>query len=92
MATGQGITWHHIIVREKHSGDIPDTFHNVHRQVYYARYIDWLLTTPLLLLDLSLLAGLNGATIFTAVAADIVMILGGLFASFGHTKAQKWGW
>jgi len=92
MATGQGVTWHHTLVREKHKGDIPDTFHHVNRQVYYARYIDWLLTTPLLLLDLSLLAGLNGATIFTAVTADVVMVLGGLFASFGHTKLQKWGW
>lgn len=92
MATGTGITLHHTRVREHHDGKIPDTFRHVHREVYFARYIDWLLTTPLLLLDLSLLAGLNGATIFTAVTADIVMILSGLFAAFGWSKRQKWGW
>jgi len=92
MATGQGVSWHHSHIKETHKHGLPDTFKDVHRQVYYARYIDWLLTTPLLLLDLSLLAGLNGATIFTAVVADVVMILTGLFSAFARTKGAKWGW
>lgn len=92
MASGAGVSLHHTKVREPHHGKIPDTFHHVHREVYFARYIDWALTTPLLLIDLSLLAGLNGATIFTAVIADIIMILSGLFAAFGVNKTQKWGW
>jgi len=51
------------------------------------------LTTPLLLLDLSLLAGLNGAHILIAIIADIIMILTGLFAAFGSEGTpQKWGW
>jgi len=91
MATHSGITWHHSRIREHHD-HVPDTFRHVHRPIYYARYIDWALTTPLLILDLSLLSGLNGASIFTAITADIIMILTGLFAAFGHTRLQTWGW
>ena len=54
--------------------------------------IQWTLTTPLLLLDLALLAGLSGYSISVIVASDVIMILSGLFASFGHTGIQKWGW
>lgn len=92
MATGSGITLHHQRIHEPHKGKIPDTYHHVHREVYYARYIDWALTTPLLLLDLSFLAGLNGAAIFSAIAADLIMILGGLFAAFSYRSSTKWGW
>lgn len=61
--------------------------------VYYARYIDWSLTTPLLLLDLCLLAGLSGGHTIMAIVADIIMILTGLFAAYGsETTPQKWGW
>jgi len=92
MATGSGFSWHHTRIRESHDHGVPDTFRHVHRQVYWARYIDWLLTTPLLLVDLSLLAGLNGASIFSIVVADIVMVLGGLFAAFSWNHKAKWGW
>lgn len=50
------------------------------------------MTTPLLLLDLSLLAGLNGASILIAIVADVIMALTGLFAAFGKHEGQKWGW
>jgi bacteriorhodopsin len=59
--------------------------------VFYARYVDWLFTTPLLLLDLALLAGLNGADITNVIIADVIMILTGLFAAFGVTERAKWG-
>lgn len=37
------------------------------RDIYYARYIDWFFTTPLLLLDVILLAGLPlGVTLWSA--------------------------
>jgi len=92
MATGHGVSNNHIKIREQHD-NVPDTYHEVYRQVFWARYIDWSLTTPLLLLDLSLLAGLNGANILMAVIADIIMILTGLFAAFGSEGTpQKWGW
>ncbi|KAF2643273.1 family A G protein-coupled receptor-like protein [Massarina eburnea CBS 473.64] len=92
MATGHGVSVHTVKVR--HQNDhVPDTFTEVHRQVFWARYVDWSLTTPLLLLDLSLLAGLNGAHILIAIVADIIMILTGLFAAFGsESTPQKWGW
>jgi bacteriorhodopsin len=92
MATGDGNSYTEIIVREEHSGDIPTTVVHVFRQIFWARYVDWTITTPLLLLDLSFLAGLNGANIMVAVVADIVMCLTGLFAAFGHNEGQKWGY
>lgn len=54
------------------------------REFYYFRYLDWLFTTPLLLLDLALLAlvnpGRNTGLIGGIIALDIVMILTGLIA------------
>jgi len=92
MATGDGISYHKSVEREQHSHH-PDTENIVYRQVYWARYVDWALTTPLLLLDLCLVAGLNGAHITMALVADEIMILTGLFAAFGNEGTpQKWGW
>jgi len=92
MATGHGVAFNTITVRHSNP-HVPDTFGEVKRQVFWARYVDWSLTTPLLLLDLSLLAGLNGAHILIAIIADIIMILTGLFAAFGSEGTpQKWGW
>jgi bacteriorhodopsin len=92
MATKSGVNWHHIHKTEGHKHGIPDTHHDIYRQVYWARYVDWSLTTPLLLLDLSLLAGLNGAHIIIAIVADLIMVLTGLFAAYGRSRADKWGW
>jgi len=39
--------------------------------IYWARYADWLFTTPLLLLDLALLAGADRNTIATLVGLDV---------------------
>ncbi|KAK3385866.1 putative opsin protein [Podospora didyma] len=76
-----------------HHGSFPDTHHEVCRQVFWARYVDWALTTPLLILNLSLLAGLDGAHTLMAIAADLIMVLTGLFAAFGaEGTAQHWGW
>jgi len=66
--------------------------HVILRQVFWARYVDWSITTPLLLLDLAFLAGMNGANILVTIVADIVMILTGLFAAYGVTTGEKWGW
>jgi len=92
MATGHGAAYHKVVVKERNH-HVPDTHHTIFRQVFFARYIDWTLTTPLLLLDLALLAGLNGANILVIVFADVVMVLTGLFAAFGaEGTPQKWGW
>lgn len=92
MATGDGNSYAHSTVREHHKHDIPDTFTHVFRQIFYARYVDWSVTTPLLLLDLSFLAGLNGANIVVVLVTDVIMILTGLFAAYGHNRVQKWGY
>jgi bacteriorhodopsin len=92
MATGAGVSYHHIRVRDQND-HVPDTTKDVYREVYWARYVDWSLTTPLLLLDLALLAGLNGGHILIAIVADIIMVLTGLFAAYGQEgDGTKWGW
>jgi len=91
MATGDGNSYAHIIVKEAHK-HVPDTIEHVFRQVFWARYVDWSLTTPLLLLDLAFLAGMDGASILVAIVADLIMVLLGLFAAFGSTDGQKWGY
>ena len=54
------------------------------RTFYYFRYIDWVFTTPLLLLDLALLALVdwrrNVGLIGTLIGLDLFMILTGLWA------------
>jgi bacteriorhodopsin len=91
MASGDGISLHTIKTTESHK-HVPDTEHIIKREVYWARYVDWSVTTPLLLLDLALLAGLSGANILVAIVADVIMVLTGLFAAYGKQDGQKWGW
>lgn len=68
-----------------------DKHHHNLREFYYARYIDWALTTPLLLFDLTLLAGLPVAEIIVLVLADEFMIATGVIAGNHPVKAGKWG-
>jgi len=49
--------------------------------IYWARYSDWLITTPLLLYDLALLAGADRNTIATLVGLDVLMIGTGAIAT-----------
>jgi len=91
QATGSGWSFSETIIREGHK-HVPDTVQHIFRQVFWARYVDWAITTPLILLDLSLLAGLNGANILVIILTNLVMTLTALFASFGVTEGQKWGW
>lgn len=86
MATGGGASF----VHKCHKHD-PSHLLHVFRQVFWGRYVEWSLTTPLLLLNLALLAGLNGADIIVAVVADVVMVLTGLFSALGETRVQRWG-
>jgi bacteriorhodopsin len=92
MATGSGFFFHHYRVREKHDHGVPDTFKTVHRQVYWLRYVEWLLTTPLIITDLVLLAGLNGSNLFSALVANVVVIVSGFFAATAWSVKVKWGW
>lgn len=46
----------------------------VYRSIYYARYVDWFLTTPLLLLDLTLISGVKFGDYLWIAACDILMV------------------
>jgi len=92
MANGSGVVEHHRKVPEHHIKPIPPTHRHIFRDIYYARYVDWLLTTPLILLNLALLSGLNGASIFSSIVANVIMIITGWFAAVSHSKTEKWGW
>jgi bacteriorhodopsin len=61
------------------------------REVYFARYIDWAITTPLLLLELTLLAGLPIAEIVTVIVADEIMIVTGLVGALHPSLKFRWG-
>lgn len=49
--------------------------------VYWGRYLDWIVTTPLLLLDLGTLSGARKKLVAAVIGADIFMIVTGVFAS-----------
>ena len=81
MATGFGLT--EVTV----AGETLD--------IYWARYADWLFTTPLLLLDLALLAGADRNTIYTLIGLDVFMIgtglVGALVVSSAAIRIAWWG-
>ena len=66
------------------------------RTFYYARYIDWAFTTPLLLLPLALLAIHSRPRHLGLVAglllADLMMILTALFFGLSVVSWIKWTW
>ena len=67
------------------------------RAFYFARYIDWSMTTPLLLIGLAFtaLGSLRGnvALVAVAVGADIMMIVTGFFSGASPTgSTAKWAW
>lgn len=61
------------------------------REIFYVRYIDWFVTTPLLLTDLLLTAGVPWPTIFVTIIADEIMIVTGLVGALTQTS-YKWGY
>ena len=60
--------------------------------IYWARYADWVFTTPLLLLDLALLAGASRNTIATLVGLDVFMIGTGTIAALETVAAYRILW
>ncbi|GAA5994770.1 hypothetical protein JCM5350_007988 [Sporobolomyces pararoseus] len=63
---------------------------NPTRSFWYARYIDWTITTPLLLLELALATGLPLSQIFMLIFFDIIMIVTGLIGGL-VPSVYKWG-
>ncbi|KIJ57165.1 hypothetical protein M422DRAFT_149760, partial [Sphaerobolus stellatus SS14] len=63
------------------------------RQVFWARYIDWALTSPLILLNMSLLVGLPWVDTVSLMLADLTMVISGIFAGLRRGEnAAKWAW
>ena len=89
MATGQGLV---LLPTDAAANGAAATT----RIFYFARYIDWTFTTPLLLLSLSLIAMHNGpkrpGPIVGAILADVMMI--GTAFAFGASETgwMKWIW
>ncbi|KAH7386170.1 hypothetical protein BKA64DRAFT_134983 [Cadophora sp. MPI-SDFR-AT-0126] len=63
----------------------------LYREIFYVRYIDWVITTPLLLLDVLLTAGLPWPTILITILIDEIMIVTGLVGAL-VTSQYKWGY
>jgi bacteriorhodopsin len=59
--------------------------------VQYVRYIDWTITTPLLLLELLLNTGLPLSDIIAVIFMDLVMIITGLVGALVASR-YKWGY
>ncbi|KAL2118841.1 hypothetical protein VTJ04DRAFT_5800 [Mycothermus thermophilus] len=108
-ATGQtsSLVCHPIRDSHHNHGDTPvETWHDSCRQVFWARYLDWFLTTPLVLINLCLLGGISGAHTLAAVAANAVVIIASWAAAYGTAagrgaseketdslrKTAIWGW
>lgn len=58
----------------------------MYRQVFYARYVDWVVTTPLLLMDLMLTAGMPWPSILWTIFLDEVMIITGLIGALVQSR------
>jgi bacteriorhodopsin len=65
--------------------------HGQYREIFYVRYIDWFITTPLLLLDLMLTAGMPWPTILFIILVDEIMIITGLVGAL-VVSVYKWGY
>lgn len=62
-----------------------------YREIFYVRYIDWFITTPLLLMDLLLTAGMPWPTVLFAILVDEIMIVTGLVGAL-VVSDYKWGY
>ena len=67
------------------------TVRGVNREIFYVRYIDWFITTPLLLLDLLLTAAMPMPTTLWVILIDEIMIVTGLVGALVSTN-YKWGY
>ena len=62
---------------------------DVYRQIWYARYIDWVITTPALLLTLVMATGLPLSDIITLAFFDLVMIVTGLVGALVESTCES---
>jgi bacteriorhodopsin len=60
--------------------------------VFWGRYLDWIVTTPLLLLELGVLAGLRPKLIAGVMGADVFMIVTGAIATLSAAPVNFIWW
>ncbi|RJE23768.1 Bacteriorhodopsin-like protein [Aspergillus sclerotialis] len=91
LATGEGVAWSYSPLTHEHK-HVPNISQDYYRQIQVLRYVNWILTTPILLVNFALLAGLPGAHLLIAVTANILMFATGLLGTFASHGAKRWVW
>lgn len=86
---GSNLGWTAITVEFERPND--DEVRGQTREIFYVRYIDWFITTPLLLMDLLLTAGMPWPSILYTILVDEIMIVTGLVGALVYTS-YKWGY
>jgi bacteriorhodopsin len=62
-----------------------------YRQVFYVRFVEWAICTPLLLTNLLLTARVDWVTIALTILADEIMVVTGLIGAL-VPSTYKWGY
>jgi len=62
------------------------------RQFFYARYLDWMITFPLITLLLGFLAGSTWSDILGAIGAQMIQIFAQYMGSVSSVSSVKWLW
>lgn len=88
FSMGSNLGWTPIDVQFRRSDS---KVSGINREIFYVRYIDWFITTPLLLMDLMLTAGMPWPTILWTIFMDWVMIVCGLVGALVKSS-YKWGY
>ncbi|KAF7715928.1 Uncharacterized protein PECH_005733 [Penicillium ucsense] len=91
LAFGQGIAYKHATVVNHHK-HVPNTSEDLYRQVLWLRYLNWAISTPLILINLALVSGLPGANLIPAIVANFAMLGSGLLGTFAGNTPQRWVW
>jgi len=62
------------------------------RVIFWARYLDWIVTTPLILVDLALLSRADTPTIISLVGNDVLMVICGLIGALTVAPYKYMWW
>jgi bacteriorhodopsin len=85
---GSNLGWTPITVEFQRSNS---KVHGTFRQIFYVRYIDYFITTPLILLSLFLSASMPWPTILYTILIDWVMVVSWLVGTLVKST-YKWGY
>merc|ERR1711865_379245 len=62
------------------------------RQFFYARYLDWMITFPLITILLGQIAGCEWTVIFGAIGAQLIQLFAQYMGSVSTVTTVKWLW